>query len=354
MNRKFFLSLLIVASSLAHAAAPKIVGYIPYWAQYSQFTASQVRYGLVTQIHYAFIVPDENGAVAIADESDALNLVALADSCNAKNVQLVLSLGGSDVDAAFASNGSTPEKAEVLARNMLAFVREKKASGVELNWDVSTQEQAAAFGKIVQALVTVFKATDPSLIVSAAVYGHENFLSNYSSDILNQLDYITVTAISEMDETKSAVQPLCNGKHIESFMKELASNGVAKEKLVAVLPFTGRSFAKATGLGSSFEGVGSGNDGYLTYLELMKAFDGTDYKVTYDEASQSEVAVSSLETVVFTGIPSTKAVAEMVKSNGFGGVAAFDLSNDAPQPIVSLMVTIGKVLRPETNYKKVK
>jgi hypothetical protein len=51
------------------------------------------------------------------------------------------------------------------------------------------------------------------------------------------------------------------------------------------------------------------------------------------------------------GIPSVKAVAEQVKSEGMAGVAVYDLSQDHHEPIVSLLVTIGLQLRPEVNYK---
>jgi hypothetical protein len=83
----------------------------------------------------------------------------------------------------------------------------------------------------------------------------------------------------------------------------------------------------------------------------MGKFDSPEYTVTFDESSKSEVAVSDAETIVFMGIPSVKAVAEQVKSEGMGGVAVYDLSQDHHEPIVSLLVTIGLQLRPEVNYK---
>jgi len=58
--------------------------------------------------------------------------------------------------------------------------------------------------------------------------------------------------------------------------------------------------------------------------------------------------------VVFNGIPSMQAMAKTVKDNGYGGIAAFDLSGDHKEPVVSLLVSIGQVLRPEVNYKRKK
>ena len=83
----------------------------------------------------------------------------------------------------------------------------------------------------------------------------------------------------------------------------------------------------------------------------MGKFDSPEYKVTFDASSKSEVAVSDAETIVFMGIPSVKAVAQQVKSDGMAGVAVYDLSQDHHEPIVSLLVTIGLELRPQVNYK---
>jgi hypothetical protein len=47
------------------------------------------------------------------------------------------------------------------------------------------------------------------------------------------------------------------------------------------------------------------------------------------------LAVSASEAIVFMGIPSVKAVAEDVKSEGFSGVAVYELDQDHHEPIVS-------------------
>jgi GH18 family chitinase len=46
-----------------------------------------------------------------------------------------------------------------------------------------------------------------------------------------------------------------------------------------------------------------------------------------------------------------KAMATFVKENGFGGVAMYDISGDHKEPIVSLLVTVGQILRPDIDYQ---
>ena len=125
--------------------------------------------------------------------------------------------------------------------------------------------------------------------------------------------------------------------------------------LIPIAPFYGKTFFKAKGLGSAHEGAGSGNDGVLPYKDILAKFGKKEaYNVSFDDASQSEVAVGAEECIVFNGVPSMQAIAKTVKDNGYGGVAAFDISGDHKEPIVSLLVSIGQILRPDVNYKKKK
>lgn len=350
MKKSFYLTLLF-SLSLA-LAAPKVVGYYPYWAQYSQFTAAQVRYSLVTHIHYNFVQPDENGDLALTDAADADNFKALIDSSAAHNVSVVLSLGGADAQEAMLTNSQDEDAAQNFATKILDFVQSNQAQGVELYWDISEAEDAAALSNLLTAVFAKFKPANK--IVTVALFGNGEVYSLLSAELLNELDYISVIAIADMDDSQESVRPNSSGVRIAGLVQQLLDQGVNSEKIIPVVPFFGYSFAKATGFGSSFDGYGSGNDGYVTYNEMMDKLNGTDYKVTYDAETQSEIAVSSWEAIVFNGIPSVKAVAENAKAKSLGGVGAYDLSNDARHPIVSLLVTIGKVLRPEIDYKNIK
>jgi hypothetical protein len=157
-----------------------------------------------------------------------------------------------------------------------------------------------------------------------------------------------------MNESESSLVPNQSANSVQETLNAVVSAGVNKDLLAPVVFMYGKSFAGAKGLGSGHSGVGSGNEGYLPYAELMNRFDTPDYTVTFDEATKSEVAVSESESIVFMGIPSVKAVAQNVKNEGMAGVAVYDLSQDHYEPIVSLLVTVGLELRPGINYKAAK
>ena len=78
MNFKVITLALAMGAAMAQAAADKVIGFYPYWSQYSQFYAKDIRYNLVTDIHYMSITPTAEGTVAFADEYDADNFKNLA------------------------------------------------------------------------------------------------------------------------------------------------------------------------------------------------------------------------------------------------------------------------------------
>ena len=347
MKLKLFVTTLAVACvAMSQAAADKVIGYFPYWSQYSQFYPKDIRYNTVTHIHYSSLMPAEDGSLAFPDENDAPNYDSLAAMCAANNVQLVVSVGGMEAEGNLKAIAGSDETLAAFVNNLKTWVGEHNAKGIELDWQNMTAEDAEGYAKMVNALVEAFSGS----IVASTMYPFVA-MEPYTAEVMNKLSYINVFIPDQMSEENSTLVPNQGGKIIAETLDKAAGAGIQKDLLVPVVYFYGKSFLGATGFGSSHQGVGSGNEGYLPYAELMGKFDSPDYTVTFDEASKSEVAVSESETIVFMGIPSVKAVAEYVKSEGMSGVAVYDLSQDFHEPIVSLLVTIGLQLRPEVNYK---
>ena len=350
MKLKLFVTTIAVACvAMSQAAADKVIGYFPYWSQYSQFYPKDIRYNTVTHIHYSSLMPAEDGSLAFPDENDAPNYDSLAAMCAANNVQLVVSVGGMEAEGNLKAIASSEELLPKFVSNVKDWVSSHNAKGVELDWQNITAEDAADYAKMVNALVDALSGS----IVASTMYPFVA-MEPYAADVMNKLSYINVFIPDQMNEDNSTLVPNQGGKIIAETLDKAAGAGIQKDLLVPVVYFYGKSFLGATGFGSSHQGVGSGNEGYLPYKELMSKFDTPDYKVTFDSDSQSELAVSKEEAIVFMGIPSVKAVAENVKNNGFAGVAVYDVSQDHHEPIVSVLVTIGLELRPDVNYKTAK
>ena len=347
MNLKLIaLSLVLGLATVANAAADKVVGYFPYWSQYAQFAPKDIRYNLVTHIHYVSLTPSSDGSVAFADENDVENFKELARLSQENKVKLIVSVGGMEQEGTLAEIAASEETLPVFASKVTAWLGENGADGVELDWQNLTAENAEAFGKMVAALKDalgdkILAVTTYPLVAADA----------YPVAALNAADYVMVFVPDQMSEEVSELKPNQSVSAFEESMNALTSKGVENDKLIPVVLFYGKSFTGAKGLGQAQTGIGSGNEGLLSYKELMKKFETPDYQVSFDEASKSEVAVSEMESIVFMGIPSVKALSEMVKGNGYAGVAAYDLSEDHNEPIISLLVTIGLELRPDVDYK---
>ena len=241
---------------------------------------------------------------------------------------------------------SSEEALSTFVSNVSSWISENGGDGVELDWQNLTAEDAEDYAKMVNALVDGLSGS----IVTAVIYPGAG-MEAYKAEALNRLSYVDVFMSDQMTEESSEVVPNQSASFVEETLNKVKEAGVQGDLLVPVIFLYGKSFTGAKGLGTAHQGTGSGNEGYLSYAELMGKFDSPEYTVTFDESSKSEVAVSDAETIVFMGIPSVKAVAEQVKSDGMAGVAVYDLSQDHHEPIVSLLVTIGLQLRPDVNYK---
>ena len=347
--KKIMLALLALVLS-ASAAQRMVVGYYPYWAQYSQFYPKDVRFQLVTHLHYGYMVPSADGSLALADESDQSNFEELLKLAQEHKVQVLVSIGGMGNEEAMKTAAGS--SAQALADNALALVRKYKLAGVELDWKFSDPSDMQAFATLAKAFSETFANASEEPLLAATL--NANLADTYTSEVLDLFDYLMVGSLDEMNAELGSVQPNSNGAKLLQSLKTLKNKGVEAASLLPVLPLYGKSFAAASGLGSSHKGIGSGNEGLLSYKDLMGKFKDDTYKVSFDETTLSEVAVSSDETIVFNGIPSVKAVAKAAMEEGYGGMGLYDISNDMPEPIISLFVTAGQQLRPKVDYKKKK
>jgi len=342
MNK--FLPFFVLLCATALFAQNRVIAYFPHWAQYSQFKPADVRYNLVTDIRYGYLTPSGSDLL-FADESDKDNFLALVKQAKAANVKLTVAVGGLGSESAMKEAYGSRN----FAKAVKSFQKEYGVNAFELDGGAISSEDLPKLLKLAAELAS------EGVTVSVAVPGDESLAGAVSGADLGGIDNFSLWFTDEASAGDSQVKPNSNTSKSIKVLAAFAEAGVPKKKLVPIIPFYGKTFFKANGLGSSHEGAGSGNDGVLQYKDIMERFNKKDaYKVSFDESTKSEVAVSESETIVFNGIPSVKAMTEAVKSNGYGGVAAFDISGDRKEPIISLLVTIGQVLRPDVDYKKKK
>jgi GH18 family chitinase len=342
MRKSLLFFVLICATTLF--AQNRVIAYFPHWAQYSQFTPQDVRYNFLTEVRYGYVTPSGQ-ELLFADESDKENFLALVSQAKAAKVKLTIAVGGLGAEEAMKEAYESKSLTEAVKK----FQKEYGVDAFELDGGAISAEDLP---KLLQQATDLANA---GIAVSIAVPGTESLTSAISGADLSKIDNFSLWFTDEAAASDPQVKPNSNTESNIKILAAFANAGVPKNKLVPIIPFYGKTFYKAKGLGSPHEGAGSGNDGVLPYKDIMEKFNKKSaYSVSFDESSKSEVAVSENETIVFNGIPSVKTITEAVKANGYGGVAAFDISGDRKEPIISLLVTIGQVLRPEIDYKKKK
>jgi GH18 family chitinase len=340
---KKFLILFLFFATAVLAANPKVAGYFTSWAQYSGFAPTDARYSFLSDVRYCCVVP--NGSeLLFTDESDKANFAELVRLSKTNKVRIFVSIGGIGNESSVAD-----VSAQDLTQAVKSFAKEYNVDGFEIDGGEIDADGVRHIANLASALA------DAGILVSMAIPGEASLAGAISADIARKLDAVSLWFTDQMNANENAVKPNSNTTENIKVLVAFASAGVPKEKLLAIVPFYGKSFDGASNLGSSFTGIGSGNEGVLQYKDLMDKFSNANaYKVSLDNASQSEIAISDREVIVFNGIPSMQAMAKAIKDGGYGGIAVFDISGDHKEPTISLLVSVGQILRPEVNYKKKK
>ena len=148
MNIKSIALALTLSFVAAQAAADKVVGYYPYWSQYSQFYPKDIRYNTVTNVHYSFIAPAEDASLAFADENDAENFKTLVQMAKENNVKVIVGVGGMENEATLKAIASSEELLPKFVSNIQSWLSENGGDGVEPDWQNLTADDAEDYAKI--------------------------------------------------------------------------------------------------------------------------------------------------------------------------------------------------------------
>ena len=245
MNLKKIALSVILGCAIFANAADKVVGYFPYWSQYSQFYPKDIRYNTVTNIHYAAVVPSEDGSLAFADENDAENFKTLVQMAKENGVKLVVSIGGMEAEGSLMAIATSGDALKAFVSNVKSWLSEKGGDGVELDWQNLTEEDSGDFAKLVDAL----KEGLDGKILTSTVYPGAG-MGAYKAETLNKLSYVDVFMADQMTEESEKLVPNQSANSVKEALDAVAGAGVNKNLLVPVVFMYGKSFtgAKVTSL----------------------------------------------------------------------------------------------------------
>ena len=197
-----------------------------------------IPYDRLTHINYSFLTPNADGT--FNPIVNGWKLKKIVETGDAKNIQVLISVGGWGWDAQFEELAADPKTRAVFVQNLTAFVEEYQLDGVDMDWEYPDPGPSSQH---FLALITELRAAMPDKLLTTAVvaYGDEYGLG-VPAETFELFDFVNIMTYAGSDHGT-----------MEQFQKGLeywSGRGLPKEKIVLGVPFYsepgGISFAKLT------------------------------------------------------------------------------------------------------------
>jgi GH18 family chitinase len=195
-----------------------------------------IPYDRLTHINYSFLTPKADGT--FNPIVNGWKLKKIVETGHAKNVQVLISVGGWGWDAQFEEMAADPETRAAFVRNLTAFVEEYQLDGVDMDWEYPDPGPSS---QNFLALITELRAAMPDKLLTTAVvaYGDEYGLG-VPAETFELFDFVNIMTYAGKDHGT-----------MEQFQKGLeywSGRGLPREKIVLGVPFYSEpgeeSFAK--------------------------------------------------------------------------------------------------------------
>ena len=157
-------ALAVMVSSAVPSAAEEII-YLPSW----QGSVSQIQWGIVDYVMYAFAIPNADGSVGPIDNAAKLTQACQAAHSNGK--RCLLSFGGwnNGNDSGFEALAASSSGRSNFAQSCLNLVNQYGLDGVDFDWEYPEAEDSANYGLMIDA---VRARIGSSKLITAAAANH--------------------------------------------------------------------------------------------------------------------------------------------------------------------------------------
>jgi chitinase len=153
-----------IVSSAVPSSAEEII-YLPSW----QGNVSQIQWGIVDYVMYAFAIPNADGSVGAIENGAKLTQACQAAHQNGK--RCLLSFGGwnNGNDSGFEALAASSSGRSNFAQTCLNLVNQYGLDGVDFDWEYPEAEDAMNYGLMVDA---VRARIGSSKLITAAAANH--------------------------------------------------------------------------------------------------------------------------------------------------------------------------------------
>ncbi|KAG6676618.1 hypothetical protein I3842_15G160800 [Carya illinoinensis] len=353
----YTLFIVITTRSTAMAASrlPPVVkaGYYPSWVV-DDLPPSAINTSLFTHVLYAFLVPNNVTFGFDISDSTAMILSNFTTTLHRKNryVKVLYSIGGGGIEPdPFAVMATKASSRKVFIDATIGVARKYGFDGFDLDWEFPESPKAMDdFAFLLkewrQAIRKEAKMTNrPPLLLTAAVYYSAEFLvygsrrSYPAAAVRNNLDWVNVMCYDYHGSWDTSV----TGAHAALFdpktnlssvygIKSWLKAGVPGNKLVMGLPLYGKTWKlkdpKLHEVGSPAVGVGPGDDGVLTYVQVVEFNRRTKATVAHDVDTVSAYSYTGTSWVGYDDALSTTAKVLFAQALGLRGYFFWALGYD--------------------------
>ncbi len=212
--------------SLAITAANfKVIGYLPSW----EGDVSSIQYTKLTHINYAFLTPQNNGAL---DPLDNLSkFTSLVSTAHSHSVKVMISVGGGGGGDAFHSIVANSGYRTTFVNNMVNFVNQYGIDGVDVDWEFpSAGTEANNFYTMMQQLATAMHNNGKLCTIAAIA----NSASYVVDGLFTTLDWINIMDYDDNNFQHSTYQSAVNS------LSYWRGRGLPAAKAILGVPFYGR------------------------------------------------------------------------------------------------------------------
>jgi chitinase len=187
-KRKLLIAALIICSVLG-VKAQRIIGYMPSWTG----SATDIQYGKLTCINYAFVVPNASGDGSLGAIDNVAKLQQIVSLAHASGVKVCIAIGGwSDLNnPGFNTISATTGGRSNFANNLLSLCNQYGLDGVDIDWEYP-QDHVSDYASMMQALGTTMH--NNGKILTAAVPGGDYYGQYVTSAVFSAVDYLNIMA----------------------------------------------------------------------------------------------------------------------------------------------------------------
>jgi chitinase len=215
-------------TAIAQGRSFLVIGSFASWRGHVE----EIEFDKLTQVNFAFGIPDSNGFVSIKNAVKLKELVFLA---HRKNVKVFLSVGGWDIgagggnDSAFETVAKHAESRKQLSLSLLELSQEYKLDGINLDWEYP--DSTESFLALAKEVSTTLHTAGKSL--STSVAGTDRHGKVITKECFQYFDLIQIMAYDGPQHSPY--------DFAESCLNYWIGKGCPNEKLILGLPFYGRS-----------------------------------------------------------------------------------------------------------------